>query len=227
MSVRPENSLVSQFAEMVGYFTIAFSFAVASSYAYFAFRKRRFNSSPLSGGTLRLRTPSGVYRARFLRTTSEGWVFSAPLKRDAYVPLRPGESVTAECPTENGVLLFRSHVVSRDAETHEFTIEKPKATHARERRSGKRARVSNVAVDIDSIQASLVDISEGGARAVVARRFANGERVAVKLPWIAEPVYAAVLETEITDGRGLFATRIVFEEPIKVNWSSLRFAVEA
>ncbi len=226
MSVKPETSLVSQLAEMIGYFAMTFACAVGVSYAYFTLRKRRCKT-PVLGGTVRLRAVSGVYRTRFLRETPEGWVFSAPLKRDAYVPLREDEAVTAECPTDCGVLLFRTKVVSRNAETHEFTLEKPKNLEARERRATKRAKISGLKIAIEELDADLVDISESGAKAVLSRRLTHGERVGVKLPWLEEPVYAAVLDTQVEDARGHYSARMVFERPIKVNWSGLQFSSEA
>ncbi|MBX3117709.1 MAG: flagellar brake protein [Fimbriimonadaceae bacterium] len=226
MSVRPESQL-SQIAEMIGYFTMVLSCSIIGSYAWVTLRKRSQKATPTVGGTMRLRTVSGIYRARFLRETPEGWVFSAPIKRDVYVPLREGEAVTAECPTEHGVLLFRTHVISRENETHELILEKPKQANAHERRSQKRLRLNGISLTVEAIEGNLLDISEGGAKAVLPRRFANGDRVAVQLPWAESPTYAAVLETQVEDGRGMYSTRLVFEEPVKVQWSRLRFAVEA
>lgn len=226
MNVRPDSQ-ISQIAEMIGYFTMVFAGSVGGSYAWFSLRRRRQHALPTVGGTMRLRTVSGIYRARFLRETPEGWVFSAPLKRDVYVPLRPGEAVTAECPTEKGVLLFRTCIVGRENESRELILQKPKDAFPKDRREGKRVRVEGVAVSVESHDADLIDISEGGAKAILSSRYANGDRVAVQLPWSEEPVYAAVLETQVEDGRGFYSTRMVFEEPIKVNWSRLRFAVEA
>lgn len=227
MSVKPESSQVSQFATMIGYFAIVAGVAFAGTYTFFALQRRRRIARPQPDASIRLRASSGVYRARYVGETSEGWILSAPIQRDAYVPLRPGEGIVAECPTDRGVLLFRSRIVSRDADTHMIVIEKPRSLEATERRTNKRMAVDSIQIGLDDFSAKLLDISEGGAKAIVSHRFANGERVSVKLPWKDEPVYAAVLETQYEDGRGTYSTRLVFEETIPVKWSGLQFAVEA
>ncbi|MGV3615870.1 MAG: flagellar brake protein [Fimbriimonas sp.] len=81
---------------------------------------------PSAGASLRIRADAAVYRSRFLEATAEGWVFAAPLQRDAYVPLRVGEDLVVEAEEEDGRLIFRSQLVQRCAETGRMVMSRPK-----------------------------------------------------------------------------------------------------
>ena len=80
---------------------------------------------PPQGASLRVRASAAVYRSRFLEVTDEGWVFAAPLQRDAYVPLRVGEDVVVEAEEADGRLIFRSEIIHRCAQSGRFTIARP------------------------------------------------------------------------------------------------------
>ncbi len=80
---------------------------------------------PPEGARLRIRSDLTVYRSRFLGADRTGWRFAAPLQRDVYVPLRVGESLVIEAESDHERLLFRSTLISRDAETGMMVAQVP------------------------------------------------------------------------------------------------------
>jgi hypothetical protein len=80
---------------------------------------------PPVGASLRIRADAAVYRSRFVEASAEGWVFAAPLQRDAYVPLRVGEDLVVEAEGEAERLLFRSTLVHRDGVSGRMVMERP------------------------------------------------------------------------------------------------------
>ncbi len=170
---------------------------------------------PIVGGTVRLKTTSGVYRTRLLAVDAAGWHLTAPLSRDAYVPLRPGEEVVLEAPVMGGAILARTSVASRDADTHEVIVAMPKRAHSIERRETRRVSESEgLPAKVESKAAVLLDVSPFGARVECEAEVGSGERVRLDLPWSEEPVFAWVLEVLPvlgTHGRWT-ACRVRFED---------------
>ncbi|MBS1709594.1 MAG: flagellar brake domain-containing protein [Armatimonadetes bacterium] len=131
----------------------------------------------------RLVGPQGVYRCYYLSTEKEGLVFSAPLQRDAYVPVRVGETFMAQIPTSDGVLTFRTEVVSRDAATHQFTVAHPSHVRRIERRSELRETVfDGIEAVLNGEPAVLCDLSKSGAKFVTHCDVTAGEEVTITLP---------------------------------------------
>lgn len=80
---------------------------------------------PSPGASLRIRADAAVYRSRFLEVATEGWVFAAPLQRDAYVPLRIGEDLVVESEEPDGRLIFRAKLVERCAASGKMVMSAP------------------------------------------------------------------------------------------------------
>lgn len=80
---------------------------------------------PTPGAPLRIRADEAVYRSRFLEAATDGWVFAAPLQRDAYVPLRVGEDLVVEAEEPEGRLIFRAKLVERCSTTGRMVMSRP------------------------------------------------------------------------------------------------------
>src|SRR5690242_6540551 len=83
------------------------------AFGWFWLRRPRNATQLLPCSKVRLRTEAGVFRTNFLSLEKSGWVLSAPLSRDNYVPLREGEQVIVEASTPQGLLVFRTTVAER------------------------------------------------------------------------------------------------------------------
>src|SRR5512141_887054 len=98
--------------------TILESIAVFAGAALLAFAfhrwpfKRAKRLELPEGAVVKLRGRKGMYRSRLIAPSEAGWRIGAPLQRDSYVPLRPGESITVEAATPKGLISFRSQVLA-------------------------------------------------------------------------------------------------------------------
>ena len=144
--------------------------------------KRRL--PPLDAHTpMRLSTLSGVYRARLVTADANGLVLTAPLQRDHYVPIRPGERVSVEAPVPNGVVLFRTTVTERRSEPHEVCLASPKEVHFSDRRHEARdKRWAGFKITLNGHRAELLDVSPHGAKVLCETRVATGELCLLTLP---------------------------------------------
>jgi hypothetical protein len=202
-----------EWIQLCGYFAIVFALSAGISYFLTSLKVRRKQGIPIENAVLQLRASSGMYRSRFVGENTVGWIISAPLCRDAYVPIRVGEMLTAWLPTSEGLRSFKSEVLLRDSSTHELTIQKPVSMQAVERRqSPRKTSFSNAAVSVEGEDGLLVDISEGGARVSAKNRITKGERVRLDLPTLGT-VFGWTLESKpANDG---YEIRVRFEQPIK------------
>jgi hypothetical protein len=177
--------------------------------------RSRGSLAPLVGGTVRIKTIRGVYRSKLVRAGAEGWVLTAPLSRDAYVPFRVGESVVVEAPVAGGSILARTSIKHRDIETHELVLAPPRKMHPVERREMQRVQdPQGMTASLEGRPANLLDFAPFGARLECASGLASGERVRLDVPWMAEPIFGWVLEvlpSEGTQGRRMIC-RVSFEE---------------
>ena len=185
-----------------------------------AVRASRADSKcPLPGGVLRLKCVHGVYRSRFLGMTANGWRVTAPLTRDSYVPLRPGDPVVIEAPIDGSALLARTSVLERDAETHELVLARPSRRYRLERREAeRRCDTAGIACTVEGKPALLLDVSAFGARVRCSGVLAAGDRVRLDLAWCEEPAFGWVLEVipaaETAGSRTI--CRIRFEDRVRL-----------
>lgn len=193
-------------------------FAISVGASYLAHRGLQLLRRPLrlpEGSLLRMRGPLGMYRTRTIRATSSGWQITAPLQRDVHVPLRPGEALTVDACTPQGVLRFDTQIVHRDSQSHTLEILRPKSWRLIERRGEKRyTEFEGDEALIDDRPAILVDLSSQGAKAVVPGGMARGERVSLRLPGERETIGAWILDTEPAAFRSRLGTavRLRFED---------------
>ncbi|HWA82493.1 MAG TPA: flagellar brake protein [Fimbriimonadaceae bacterium] len=189
------------------FFATGFAVALGTAWLFVKvalhFRKKLI---PPVGSVLRIRASSGSYRSTLMKLGGSVWTISAPLQRDAYVPLRVGEEVVIEAASERGALLFRSTIVARHTHPHSLTIRRPDKIHQIERREHKRwPHLAGEAVKLEGQNGRIIDLSEGGARIQSAYRTYKGDRVRLDLPW-GEAIYGWVLSAEGNE------TRLRFED---------------
>lgn len=195
--------------ELCGYFALVFAVSVGASYALTNLRLRKSISPPLPDATLQIRSGGALYRAKFVRNSASGWVIGAPLSRDAYVPLRVGEQVSVWAPTNDGLRSFETEILERDATTHEFTLAIPHRAGKVERRQSPRIRTfADPSVQFEGQRATLIDLSENGARVFAPCVVKKGERVRIDLS--GNPAYGWILESN-PKAQGC-EVRLVFEE---------------
>jgi hypothetical protein len=203
--------------QILGILVLSAVVAYGLTAAGLLFRKKVTEQSLLPGSAVRLKTPSGVYRTRFIGPSAEGMSFAAPLQRDHYVPIGVGELVTVESPMKNGVAIFRTRVVARDADTHEILLAKPEKIYREDRRSASRRRSEMEQIRVEDAPAWLCDLGPAGIRFRCETTIKKGERIKVELPDRNEPSYAWVLDCSGNQSR--FArshlVRARFEEPVE------------
>lgn len=203
-------------AALIGYMFVLFAAAMAAGWLFTSLKLgQRPVENPEIGACVRIRGESRMYRSRLLEVRGPFWILSAPLMRDAYVPLRVGEKLSIEVPYKDGVLFARTEVKSRDAATHTIIIERPEGVRPIDRRQAKRLKdLRDPAAEIEGAPASIVDVSLGGAKVRTQRRFLPGERIRIDLPWVGAPTFGWVLEVvEISPSAGVEA-RIRFEKEL-------------
>lgn len=197
-------------------FPFAALFTISLAVSYLATRwamNRKRVKAPVENAKLRVRAAAGVYRARFLGEVECGWRMSAPLCRDSYVPLRVGEELTIEAMAEEGVTLFHTVVIDRDAVDHTFTIRRPSQTFFSDRRSeSRRGDVAGHAGMIEGLEASLINVSSQGACLASDARVRPGDCVEVSLPWLNGKVAAYVMASE--GSQRFKRMRLRFHNPI-------------
>ncbi|MCE9558719.1 MAG: flagellar brake protein, partial [Armatimonadetes bacterium] len=181
-------------------------------------RRERSGAQVRPTGPLKIRGGSGMYRAHFVSGTSKNWVISAPLQRDSYVPLQPGEELKIEAPMGNGAVLFRSTVISRDADSREITISRPAKFFVKDRRSESRFQDSmNVETCVINGEiGKVVNISSAGALILSTCKPQNGDLIRLELG--GSEVLGVALDSvyESMGERVGGLTRIKFQEPYLV-----------
>jgi hypothetical protein len=122
-----------------------------------------------------------------------------------------------QAATDTAVLTFRAAVVSRNADTHEFTLARPERVRHVERRAELRdSSYDGMIGRINGTSATLQNLSAGGACVVTAAPVRAGDQVTLDLPMGLGEVQGLALESTATaQGRTLSrAVRIRFEVPL-------------
>ncbi len=168
----------------LGLFALIFGLSMGVSYVVTSWRGRHIEKVHIEPNSkVRLIGPGGAYRCYFVRSNDKGLVFTSPLHKDSFVPVRPGESLMVQVPTDDGLLTFSSTVQSRDAATHELLLAHPSAVRRTDRRAEPRdTAYRGTAVKVNGETAELVDLSAGGARIVGSGSIRPGDAIQVQLP---------------------------------------------
>jgi len=168
---------------------------------------------PVENAKVRMKTSSSLYRCRLISHSSEGWVFSAPMQRDVFVPLPVGEEVTCEVVANGGLIIFKSKVIARRAQESSIVIEAPKSISLENRRDEDRRQEIPMEVTVGGKEGSVMDLSPGGARVRIRGFEREGNVVQINLP-SGESRGAIVVDSK-NDHEGS-VIRLRFDEPILV-----------
>lgn len=173
-----------------------------------AFVRRKDRPLALRPGTVfRLKCQHGAHRATLIGESARGWLLSAPLQRDSYVPIRTGERLIVEAADATGAFLFRTEVLEREMSTHRLLVARPVRFSRVERRvEGSRRRVALDAV-LEGEAAKVVDLSQLGARVATRGSLARGERVRLDMDGAA-PRYGWVLEALPGSDLGYYSSEV-------------------
>lgn len=179
-------------------------------------KKPKANQLPtLPEGTFwRLRTSSGLYRVRFIQRQGQELIVDAPLDKNAYVPLRVGESLQVEAPAFGGCVAFRTEVVSRGAESKQLHLAIPSQVLNQNRRQHPRECFPETAFSrLNGEPSALINISMGGARVISRAEVSVGDWI--RLETLDDEKIGCVLEVlpDSLDGRRANNLRLVFAEP--------------
>lgn len=204
---------MEQMLLMIGFFLFAAVAAYALSAYVSAKPKPRSRPQFKPGQAVRIRTSDGMYRARFVGANDQGYLFSAPIQRDRYVPLRAGEKLTVEVASPAGMYRFRTEVLGRNSESREIQVALPESIHFEDRRQQKRVRGGERQVLVEEDSGWLADIAAQGVCITMDKPVRQGERIRVDLEG-KEPAFAWVLECEPNTGpgKGKHRIRARFEE---------------
>ena len=204
--------------QMVGLLALVLATSMAVSYWITAKSRKKVVLVPIPENTrVRMVGPGGAYRCYFLRRTKAGLVFSSPLQRDHYIPVRVGETMMVQAPLSDCVLTFRASILGRDADTHEFTLSLPERIRHIDRRSESRDHsVQGSIVSLNNERATLCDLSAGGARVVCGGKIVPGDAVRLDLPSDLGTTYGWALECvpSVMGNASAKEIRIRFEAPL-------------
>jgi hypothetical protein len=203
--------------QAIGLFAMVFTASLAVSYLVSSWKGRKVEEVKILENTkVRMVGAGGAYRCFYLRAERRGLIFSNPLQKDRYVPLRVGDAMIVQVPGEEGLMTFCSEILVRSIDTHELTLAHPKLVRRMDRRSEERDTTCRGSLtEVNGIAGEMVDLSAGGMKAVLAGHVTPGEPVTVKLPagmgivdgWALEAVPAA------WEGRLAREVRVQFQRP--------------
>ncbi len=204
--------------QLAGWFSILFAASFAAAYLLTkrraALRGRGFFVAPDTA--IRLSGPSGSFRSRFLHADKSSWMISAPLQRDAFVPLRIGEGLLVQAPGAGGVWMFRTTVIDRQMEGHLLVLARPEHPHLVDRRAHPRLTdVRGASIRLNGDPAELIDCSQNGACVLTDTPLANGDDIVLDLHADLGEARGWALECAPLRGvDGRRTIRIAFSEPV-------------
>lgn len=175
------------------------------------FRKNDFE--PVENAKVRMKSASALYRCRLISHGPDGWVFSAPMQRDSYVPIPVGEVMTCEVIGKSGVMTFQTAVIARRSKEGVIVVSAPKNVNVQNRREGNRREGLPMEVMVGGKSGSVMDLSPGGARVKIKGFEKEGNSVRIDLP-SGESRGATVVDAR-NDFEGS-VIRLRFDEPIRV-----------
>jgi hypothetical protein len=123
-----------------------------------------------------------------------------------------------EVTTPEGLLVLQASILSRDGESHELLLDRPKEIAFFNRRQSHRVCYGQgVDLEVEGGRAELVDVSERGLKFKSKRDYKSGERVLIRLPWESESVGGWIIDGTPLSGsdRGTTEFRAIFEELVE------------
>lgn len=209
---------MSSLLQLIGLFILVFGVSLIASFGLHSMRKPWRKKLEIEPNTMvRLVGAGGVYRCHYLSHDRKGVRVSSPIQRDHYIPLRVGEQMMVQVPQDAGLLVFRTTIIERDAESHEFLLGSPEAVRHIERRSEQRdSSVEGKGIEFNGEPATLIDISAGGAKVLTQVEVDPGDQVRIKLHANLGEAYGWALESTASqrDRRPARAVRVKFQIPL-------------
>jgi hypothetical protein len=155
---------------------------IAKSYLTFRAKPRKDAYTPVDNAKVRIKTSTALYRCRHVSTDTNGWVFTAPMHRDNYVPVSVGEEITCEVVARGGVLLFATKVIARKAIEGTIVVAVPKSVKLDDRRDKTDRAEVEMEVVVSGKTGEVMDISPSGARVKIQGFEREGNMVRIDLP---------------------------------------------
>ena len=187
---------------------------IAKAYMVLRAKPRKDAYVPVENAKVRMKTSTALYRCRLVSTAASGWVFTAPMQRDHYVPIAVGEEITCEVVAKGGVLLFTTKVIARRPIEGMIVVATPKNIKLDDRRDKTDRNEVEMEVVVGGKPGAVIDLSPGGARVKIQGFEREGNMVRIDLP-TGESRAATVVDSK-NDHLGS-VIRLKFDEPIEVN----------
>lgn len=156
------------------------SFLVAALLTKRSERGGKSTPLPTKGSRVLLRCNGEAYLCRFLSARTESWQLSAPKKKGIRVPLHVGDSLIIEVGTPFGVAKCEAKLVDRDADRDTIHCSKPSLRSIEERRGSERS-LGPIPSNLNGIKATVLDVSETGARVTSLADISVGDAVTLEL----------------------------------------------
>ena len=176
-------------------------------------KPRKDAYTPVENAKVKMKTKTALYRCRLVSMDSSGWVFTAPIHRDNYVPVTVGEEITCEIVAKGGILLFSTKVIARKPIERMITVAVPKNMKLDDRRDKSDRSEIEMDVVVAGKNGAVIDLSPGGARVKIQGFEREGNMVRIDLP-TGESRGAIVVDSK-NDHMGS-VIRLKFDEPIEV-----------
>ncbi len=205
------QELITFLASFAGVFAAGLLLARLHAGRKFSFKRSK--CQPTENAKVRMKTSDALYRCRLISHSDTEWVFSAPMQRDMYVPIRVGETVNCEVVGNEGLIIFQSQIIARRAGEAAIVVAAPKAVSVENRRDNDRREGIPMDVVVGGKTGSVMDLSPGGAKVRIRGFEREGNIVRIDLPF-GESRGATVVDSK-NDHEGSII-RLRFDEPILV-----------
>ncbi len=197
-------------------FSAVFALGIIAARAWISLRTRAKGDelSPVENAKVRMKTSTALYRCRLISRDHNGWVFTAPMQRDHFVPISVGEQITCEVIANGGLIVFSTIVISRRAIEGSIVVAAPKSVKLQNRRDQTDRKQVDMDVVVAGKNGAVIDLSPGGARVKIQGFEREGNMVRIDLP-TGESRGATVVDSK-NDHLGS-VIRLKFDEPITVS----------
>lgn len=204
---------------LIGFFTLALAISYGIASWVHALLARRRVPAPPEGCAIRVASPKGLLRSRFLGEDRCGWWIEAPVQHNAPVPFREGEEIKVQVLASRGVLAFRTSVLARKTDPCRLLVRRPEEGRYVERREAPRVTPpAPVAAHVMGQAAELIDVSTGGCRIVTLASVSVGDYVEIDAPSLGitrRGAWVVEVWPDALGGRRAQRLRVLFAEPLE------------
>jgi Flagellar protein YcgR len=205
-----------EFLTLILSFSAVFTVGFVAAKGYLAMKAlpNKDSHKPVENAQVRMKTSDALYRCRLISSDANGWIFTAPMHRDNFVPVAVGEEVKCEVVANGGLLIFTTKVIARKPIEGTIIVAAPKSVELDNRRTHLSRREVAVEVVIGGKSGSVMDLSPGGARVKIQGFEREGNMVRVDMPG-GESRGATIVDSK-NDHLGS-TVRLRFDEAIEIN----------